>query len=267
MFKKIVRYFTPFEWTLWLGGMAAIAAGFIFGQERNLLSLFSSLFGVTLIIFNAKGNVWGQVFAICFSVLYGLLSYTKAYYGEMIIYFALMTPIHIASIVIWLKNLNKDAKYLEVKINTVSAREYAVAGVCTVGLTVAFYYVLKALNTDNLIISTISLVTSLAAAYLMLRRSEFFSVCFVLNDVILIIMWSLKLSTDGISVLPSVLCFSIFLIDDAYCYLSWRKLKFSQRVSTQKQEGQDGGPNVSHGGCQNEGQYDGQGGCQGEGQG
>lgn len=230
MLKKILKYFTPFEWVLWLGGMAAILVGFFVGAERNLLSLFSSLFGVTLIIFNAKGNVWGQVFAIVFSALYGILSYTKAYYGEMIIYFALMMPIHIASIVIWLKNPNKDAKHLEVKINTLSAREYAIAAVCAVALTFAFYFLLEALGTDNLIVSTISLVTSLAAAYLMLRRCEYFSVCFVLNDVILIILWSMKLSTDGISVLPSVLCFSLFLINDAYCFISWRKLKYRQRA-------------------------------------
>lgn len=230
MFTRILKYFTPFEWVLWLGGMAAILVGFFVGQDANLLSLFSSLFGVTLIIFNAKGNVWGQVFAIVFSVLYGILSYTKAYYGEMIIYFALMLPIHIASIVIWLKNPNKDAKHLEVKINTLTAGEYIIAGVCAIGLTVAFYFLLDVLDTDNLIVSTISLITSLAAAYLMLRRCEYFSICFILNDVILIVLWSLKLATDGISVLPSVLCFCLFLINDAYCFISWRRLKFRQRA-------------------------------------
>lgn len=235
MFTKILKYFTPFEWVLWLGGMAAILFAFFVGRDGNVLSLFSSLFGVTLIIFNAKGNVWGQVFAIVFSLLYGILSYTKSYYGEMIIYFALMLPIHIASIVIWLKNPNKDAKHLEVKINTLTAREYAIAGVCAIGLTAAFYFLLDALSTDNLIVSTISLITSLAAAYLMLRRCEYFSICFILNDVILIVLWSLKLSTDGISVLPSVLCFCLFLINDAYCFISWRKLKFRQRTQRGEQ--------------------------------
>ena len=229
--NRILKYFTPFEWTLWLGGMAAILVGFFVGQDANYLSLFSSMFGVTLIIFNAKGNVWGQVFAIIFSILYGILSYTKAYYGEMIIYFALMIPIHIASIIIWLRNPNKNAEHLEVKINSLSALEYSIAGICAVGLTVAFYFLLDVLGTDNLIVSTISLVTSLAAAYLMLRRCEYFSICFVLNDVILIVLWSLKLSTDGISVLPSVLCFCLFLINDVYCFISWRKLKYKQRVS------------------------------------
>lgn len=231
MLRKILKYFTPFEWTLWLGGMTVILISFFVGQDKNLLSLFSSLFGVTLIIFNAKGNVWGQVFAIVFSVLYGILAYTKAYYGEMLIYFVLMLPIHIASIIIWVKNQNSDAKHLEVKINTLSATEYAIAALCTAVATVAFYFLLDVMGTDNLIVSTISLVTSLAAAYLMLRRCEYFSICFVLNDVILIILWSLKLSTDGIAVLPSVICFSIFLIDDAYCFISWRKLKYRQRAT------------------------------------
>lgn len=216
------------EWVLLLGGIAAVIVGFFIGEEKNYLSLASSILGITCIMFNAKGSVWGQFVAIGFAITYALLAYTKAYYGEMIIYLALMLPIHISSIVIWLKNRNADSDRMEVKINTLSAKEYIIAGIVAVGLTVAFYFALQALGTDNLIVSTISLITSLAAAYLMLRRCEYFAVCFVLNDVILIILWSLKMSTDGISVLPSVLSFIIFLANDGYSFISWKRIKRRQ---------------------------------------
>lgn len=236
MLKKILGYFTKLEWGLWLGGVAVILVGFFIGAEKNLLSLFSSLFGVTCIIFNAKGNVWGQVVSIGFALLYATLAYFNRYYGEMIIYLALMTPIHLVSIVVWLKNRNTKAEHIEVKINSLSAKEYAVFAVVGAGASVGFYFLLQALDTDNLIVSTISLITSLAAAYLMLRRCEYFAVSFVLNDVILIVLWSLKICTAGISVLPSVLSFVIFLANDAYSYFSWKNIKRRQRNPVEIEE-------------------------------
>jgi nicotinamide mononucleotide transporter PnuC len=228
--KKILKYFTPFEWAMWLGGVAIIIIGFLLGEDKNYLSLTSSILGISCIIFNAKGNVWGQVIAIGFAVTYGALAYTKQYYGEMIIYLALMLPIHIASIVTWLKNKNEKAKHSEVKINTLTKKEIIIASVAGCCLTVGFYFLLKVLNTDNLIVSTISLISSLAAAYLMLRRCEYFALCFVVNDIILIVLWSLKIYSDGISVLPSLLSFIIFLLNDSYSFISWKKIKARQRI-------------------------------------
>lgn len=227
--KKLIKYFTKFEWALLLSGIVIITVGFFVGEDKNYLSLVSSLFGITMIIVNAKGSVYGQVLAIVFSLTYAILAYTKAYYGEMIIYLTLMLPIHIVSIITWLKNRNEKAEHLEVKINSLSKKEYVFFSIGCVVTTIAFYFLLRALHTDNLEVSTISLITSLAAAYLMLRRSEYFSLMFIFNDVILIILWSMKIATDGISVLPSVLSFTIFLINDGYSFYSWKKIKRRQR--------------------------------------
>jgi nicotinamide mononucleotide transporter PnuC len=228
-FKNAIKYFSPFEWALWLGGIAIIVVGFCLGTDKNALSLISSIFGISCIIFSAKGNVLGQGIAIVFAITYAILAYTKAYYGEMIIYLALMLPIHIASIVTWIKNSSKKkGKMPEVKVNNIRAKEFAIGGVVACGLMVGFYFLLKALNTDNLVISTISLITSLAAAYLMLRRCEYYNICFILNDLVLIALWSLKMSVDGISVLPTVLSFVIFLATDTYSFISWRRLKKRQ---------------------------------------
>jgi nicotinamide mononucleotide transporter PnuC len=230
--KGVIKYFTPFEWSLWLIGMAIIIVGFFVGGGQEALSLISALLGITCVIFNAKGNVLGQFFAIGFAAVYATLAYFNRYYGEMIIYLALMAPIHIASIVSWIKHTNKNSSHLEVKINTVTKKEYIIAGICAIFLCVAFYFLLKLLGTDNLILSTISLMTSLAAAYLMLRRCEYFAICFILNDVVLIILWSLKLPTVGLEILPSILSFVLFLVFDSYSFISWKAIK--RRQSTQQ---------------------------------
>ena len=102
-------------------------------------------------------------------------------------------------------------------------------GLGAAAATAAFYFILRALDTDNLIVSTISLTTGITAAYLMLRRCEFFSILFILNDIVLIVLWAMKLASAGTEVLPSVIAFSMFLINDAYCFISWQKIKRRQR--------------------------------------
>lgn len=228
--KKIIGFFTPIEWVLCLGGLAVITVAFLVSADKNVLSYASAIFGITCALLNAKGNVLGQFFAIAFALTYAALSYRNRYYGEMLIYLLLMLPIHLASIVTWLKNLNSKAEHPEVKINSLSRRECLFASIGGVILTFAFYFLLKFLNTDNLILSTVSLLASLGAAYLMMRRCEYFTVCFIINDVILIALWSLKVYADGFAVLPSVLSCAVYLFNDAYGFINWKRIKRRQRV-------------------------------------
>jgi nicotinamide mononucleotide transporter PnuC len=231
MFKKFITYFNKIEWSLLICGLLCVTIGFVVTPEKNIFSYLSSVAGITCVIINSKGNVWGQVVAITFGVLYGICAYQQHYYGEMLIYFCLMIPIHIFSIVSWLRHKFNGKKH-EVEVNNLKPLEYVLVFVGAAVVTVAFYFLLRALNTDNLIISTISLTTSITAAYFMLRRCEFFSICFVFNDIILIVLWSLKLFSEGFSLLPSVLAFVIFLFCDTYCYLSWRTMKKRQKAQS-----------------------------------
>lgn len=226
---KFLKFLSPLEWTLWLVGLSVITVGFAVGAEKNALSLISALFGVSCVIFNAKGSVWGQIIGVCFAFTYAAFAYVNRYYGETIIYLALMLPIHIASIVSWLKNRNEKAAYAEVKINRLSKREYALIVVGAAAVSVGFYFLLSALKTDNLIVSTISLVASLGAAYLMLRRCEYFSLCFIANDVILLVLWSMKIPELGTAVLPSLLSFGLYLFNDTYSFINWKRIKHRQQ--------------------------------------
>ena len=231
MLKKFLKYFSVTEWILWLISITVITVSFAASNERSVLSYLSSFAGVTCVIVNAKGNALGQAVSIAFALLYALYAYTQRYYGEMLIYLCLMLPIHVISIISWVRN-KFDGRAHEVKINTLRPLEYILTAVGAAAVTVGFYFLLRALNTDNLIVSTISLTTSITAAYLMLRRCEYFSILFILNDVVLIILWSMKIPTAGLQVLPSVMGFIMFLANDTYCFISWHKIKRRQRAQT-----------------------------------
>ncbi len=93
METKRKRYFTAFELALWLGSAAVIAAAFAAFDRENYLTLAASLIGVTSLIFCAKGNPIGQALMIAFSIIYGVISFSFAYYGEMITYLGMTMPI------------------------------------------------------------------------------------------------------------------------------------------------------------------------------
>lgn len=101
--KKLVSYFTPNERRLWCGSVLLILAAFVRFDGENYLSLMASLIGVTSLIFNAKGNPFGQLLMVLFSLLYGIISYTFSYFGEMLTYLGMTMPMAIFALVSWLK--------------------------------------------------------------------------------------------------------------------------------------------------------------------
>ena len=53
---------------------------------------------------------------IVFSVLYGIISWEKAYYGEMLTYLGMTAPMAVFALVSWIKN-PYDGNKAEVKVN------------------------------------------------------------------------------------------------------------------------------------------------------
>lgn len=87
-------------------------------------TLAASLIGVTSLIFNAKGNPFGQFLMVIFSLLYGIISFTFSYYGEMLTYLGMTMPMAIFALISWLKNPHNGNK-AEVKVNSLGKNERA----------------------------------------------------------------------------------------------------------------------------------------------
>lgn len=84
--KEKLGYFSKSEMTLWCLSVVLVVLSFCAFDRENYLTLAASLVGVTSLIYNAKGNPFGQFLMVIFSLLYGIISYTFSYYGEMITY-------------------------------------------------------------------------------------------------------------------------------------------------------------------------------------
>lgn len=226
--KKILSYFSKLELILWFSSVSLILISFLAFDRENYLTLLASLIGVTSLIFNAKGNPFGQLLMVIFSLLYGIISYTFSYYGEMITYLGMTMPMAVFALVSWLKNPYKGNK-AEVKVNTISPLETLFMWIATAVVTALFYFILKHFDTANLLPSTLSVTTSFLAVYLTFRRSPYFALAYAANDIVLIVLWTLASIADT-KYISVIVCFIAFFINDIYGYINWQKIKARQRI-------------------------------------
>lgn len=227
-FKNPFKDLNRFELALWITSLALITASFLLTKEKDLLSLLASLIGATALIFVSKGYVLGQVLTVVFSVFYGIISFFFQYYGEMITYLCMTSPIALMSVISWLKNPYENSK--EVRVSNLSRKLKIILVVSAPVVTLIFYFILKALGNANMFFSTLSVTTSFVASYLTLFRSPYYAVGYAANDIVLIILWVMAAIKEPSST-PMILCFVTFLANDLYGFYNWRKMKKRQNKS------------------------------------
>lgn len=226
---KKLRYFTPFEWFLIIFSYTAILLTFFLFDGKEYFKLISSLVGIAALIFSAKGNPMGPALMIFFASAYGVISYSFSYYGELITYVGMSLPMSVWAFISWFRHPS-DKGHAETAVGKVGRREWLLLLLYTALVTVAFYFILGALNTPNLIPSTFSVSTSFAAAYLTARRSPYFALAYALNDIVLIILWVLA-TIENIGYLSVTACFTVFLINDLYSFTNWRRMSRRQKAN------------------------------------
>lgn len=216
---------TRFEWGLWIVSLAVVAASFLLSPTMDWLNLVTSLIGVTALIFLAKGLLWGQVLSIVFSLLYGVVSFIFGYYGEVLTYVLMTLPMSVVAFVQWARNPYEEGA--EVAVARIGWRQVVLMTLLTIVVTALFYFVLGALGTPNLTVSTISVATSFAAVFLTALRSPYYALGYALNDVVLVVLWVLATIEDA-SYAPMIACFVMFLANDLYGFVNWRRMQAKQ---------------------------------------
>ncbi len=225
--KNKLRYFTAAEYVLWLGSVALVLGSFVIFDRSAYLTLAASLVGITSLIFAAKGNPAGPALMIVFSLLYGIISYGFSYWGEMLTYLGMTLPMSVISLLAWLRNPYKGHR-AEVTVSRLGGKDFAVMALLTTAVTVVFYFVLGALDTANLIPSTLSVTTSFAAVYLTARRSPYYALAYAANDIVLIVLWVIASFANPRYVSVAV-CFTVFFVNDLYGFARWKKMEKYQR--------------------------------------
>ena len=137
-----------------------------------------------------------------------------------------MLPMYIWGIIEWLKHRNGETKSVEV--NSIKLREWIIVALCAIVAFVGFYFLLKALNTNELFISTLSVVDNIFAVYLLARRSKYGFISYIVNDLILIVLWGIPIVQGNLLLLAMLINPMVNLINDTYGVINWTKMQKKQ---------------------------------------
>ena len=222
-YKNPLKTLTRPQAILWICSLTIISLSFILCPQRDILTLFACLVGVSALTFISKGDPLGQILTVVFAIMYSVISIKFRYYGEMITYMGMTTPTAIAAAISWFKNPHSEEDN-QVRVARVSVFKLIALAFASVAVSVGFYFILRYFNTTNLILSTVSIFTSFFASMLTFLRSPLYGLAYAANDVVLIILWVLA-TIETPSYLPMIFCFAVFLINDCYGFYNWQRMK------------------------------------------
>ena len=228
MISKIKKYFedwNKFELTFLICGLIASITSSIIFKGTIIDTLYTSLYLITALLMS-KGKVECYFVGFISVFFYGIVSYNQGYYGELIITAFLTFPIMIIGIVSWLRHQDKEED--TVIISSLSKKEIVIAFFSQLVLFWAYYFLLKAFNTDLLVISSISVLTSVLASYFEARRSELSLFCYIANDLVIITLWIIPIINGQTQLISVIVEPVLLLINDIYGSYNWKRLKKNQ---------------------------------------
>ena len=217
---KLLKDWTNFEKLLLFGSVVIVSVvGLCF--KSDLLTVSCSIVGIITALLLAKGKNLGQVFGLLITILYSIVSFKNKYYGEVLIYALVMLPMYIIGIFTWINH--KNEKTNSVEINSIKKKEWVIVSIVYALVFVGIYYLLKAFNTNELVVSTISVLASLFAVYLQIRRSKYSFSFYMVNDIILMFLWGIPVIRGSYILFPMLLNPIINFINDMYGFYNWKK--------------------------------------------
>lgn len=219
------------DWTIFeklfllLGTIIAFVLTFLFKGTWIDLGYTLLYFWTALLL--AKGKYSCYIIGIISTFFYAFVSYSNSYYGEVIIAMCCTLPLMIVGLINWLKHQDNTNTVI---IKEITKKELVLVLLSQAIMFIGYYLLLKTFNTDNLLVSTLSVVASIIATYLTARRSEYGFVGFIINDLILITLWSIPVIGGNLNIIPVLLCPLLLLINDIYGVYNWKKIKVEQKL-------------------------------------
>ena len=220
MMNKILKDWNKFEKTLLFVSIILITISGIINKSE-ILTIVTSFFMIICALTQAKGKIISQFIGVIAIILYAIVAFKNQYYGEVIIDVVVLLPMYIIGIYSWITNKNEETD--AVNQNVLAKEEWIILGILDVLLFVILYYILKYFNTNQLIVSTLSMLASLMANYLIVRRNKYSFLFYILNDLILVILWGIPVLQGDFALIPILIDPVLLLINDSYGWKNWNK--------------------------------------------
>ncbi len=221
MIKKIIKYFTPFQWAEVLA-VTGFTVYFALTDESgltlyNILSAFAAICGINCVVLCAAGRKAQYYWGFVNIAAYVAVSWISRFYGEVMLNALYYLPSQFVGIYMWKKNMEKDSG------DTVKGRRMKPlpAVLLLIGTAVAivlYKLLLSALGGNSAWLDSASTVISVTANLLMIMRYREQWLLWMIVDTVTVLMWAGK----GDPIMTTM--WAVYLINAIYGYINWTKM-------------------------------------------
>ena len=215
MFKE----FNIFEKVVTIVGIVlTVVTGVL--NKSSLIVLFNGVISIFCAVYTSKGKIATHYFALLGSLSYIFIAVEQKYYAEVLFQTLVCLPFDVIGIINWRKNLDDVGTVIPKKL---SPKEIVLTCLSQVILFYPFYLIFKFFNSDQLIISTITICLNILALYFTSKSCSIFYYFFISADFLRIILWIIPFFTGKIGYIPTFLSQVFYFVIDCYGLMEWKK--------------------------------------------
>lgn len=204
----------------WLFCACAIIIGLSIYWHDTLMGMISSTTGVACVICTGKGKLSAYVFGLVNSVLYAMISYQAALYGETMLNAVYYVPMQFYGFYVWSQNMNQETT--EVKKIHMTWRGRGLALAALAAGTAGYGFILKALGDAMPFIDSFTTVSSVVAMVISVGMFAEQWWLWIAVDVFTVFMWAAAFMGGNESA-ATLLMWIVYLGNAIIMCIKWEK--------------------------------------------
>lgn len=217
--KNELSGWKPFE-IIWFFFCCVVIMGLSVYWGDSLMGIVSSIAGIAYSVCSGKGKLSAYFFGVINSLLYGMIAYRSAYYGETMLNLLYYFPMQFVGFYIWSRHMNQETH--EVIKKRMSNKGRALLLFAIVAVTVLYGFLLKYLQDPMPFIDSFTTSASVFAMIISVKMLvEQWWIWFFVNACS-VYMWWCDFS-KGSSNMATLLMWVIYLANAVIMLVKWNK--------------------------------------------
>lgn len=197
--------------------------------QDTLMGIVSATTGAACVICTGKGKLSAYLFGLVNSVLYALISYKAALYGETMLNAIYYVPMQFIGFYTWSKHMNSETKEVVKKNMSWSGRGQMAASIA-LG-TLGYGSLLKTMGDAMPFIDAFTTVTSVVAMFVSVKMFAEQWWIWVVVDIVTVYMWFVSF-LRGQEHVATLIMWMVYLVNAVVMLVKWeREARESRGVS------------------------------------
>lgn len=205
---------------LWLALSVITIIAVSFNLGDGLLGVISAAAGISAAVLTGKGKRAGYIVGTVNAVLYSIIAFDAAYYGEVILKVLVFIPLNIAGFIMWSGYLNqKNSEVVKRRLKNPVRLSILLILIPVIYL---FGLFLANLSDSQPFIDSFTTILSIAALILTVNRFAEQWWLWIVVNVFTIVLWIINVAA-GSTNYATLLMWIVYLINSVFMCIRWMK--------------------------------------------